>query len=113
MIFKILFFTALTAISILAVLPSYSSLPDLVSYSDVINHIVAFSVLMSLFQLAYPKIKNYLHVVLLFSYGIIIELIQHGLPTRHGDLYDVVSDLLGILIALIFMRSYAIISKKV
>ncbi|MEA2111191.1 MAG: VanZ family protein [Campylobacterota bacterium] len=103
MFFKLLFFITLLAISILAVLPDYNALPPVVSMSDVINHILAFFTLSFLFKLAYPKLKTILHVFLLSAYGVAIEVVQYFLPTRFGDPYDVLSDILGVLLALIFM----------
>ncbi len=106
MIKKLLFFTVLLAISILAFLPNYNDLPDAVSFSDVLNHTIAFFVLMLLFKFAFPALKNYLHVILLTLYAIAIEIVQHFLPTRFGDPFDILADAIGILLA------YVIISKK-
>jgi VanZ family protein len=111
--YKILFFTALAAISILAVVPNYNALPSLVTVSDIINHITAFMVLTLLFKSAYPLLKPYLHVILLLLYGVLIEVIQHFLPARFGDFYDVVSDGVGIGIAIILTYSYATICKMI
>ncbi len=106
MLAKILFFSALSAITVLAFLPNYNTLPDALSFSDILNHFIAFATLALLFQYAYPELKNTLQVILLILYAVAIEIVQYFLPTRSADPLDVFFDMLGILLA------YAIISKK-
>jgi VanZ family protein len=103
---KALFFMTLTVVSVLAVLPNYNALPGIISYSDIINHITAFFVLMMLFHYAYPRHHHMVLASWMLAYGVLIEIIQFALPTRYGDPFDVISDGIGILVA------YAIISKK-
>jgi len=103
---KLLFFSALTVITVLAFLPNYNALPDVVSFSDVLNHFLAFLVLTFLFKFAYPALKNILHVILLTLYAVFIEIVQYFLPTRYADPVDILFDMFGIALA------YAIISKK-
>ncbi len=106
MMAKFLFFSVLTAITTLAFLPNYNALPDVVSFSDILNHFLAFLVLTFLFKFAYPALKNILHVILLTLYAIFIEVVQYFLPTRYADPMDILFDLFGIALA------YGIISKK-
>ncbi|RUM61550.1 MAG: VanZ family protein [Sulfurimonas sp.] len=103
---KILFFSALAAISFLAFLPNYDDLPDVVSFSDTFNHAAAFFVLTLLCRFAFPALQPKIHVFLMLLYGLFIEAVQHFLPTRYGDPFDVLVDIIGIALA------YAIILKK-
>ncbi len=106
MLAKTLFFSALVVISILAFLPNYNSLPDVISLSDSVNHTAAFFVLTLLCRFAFPTLASHYHLFFMFLYGVFIEVVQHFLPTRFGDPMDILVDMLGIALA------YVIILKK-
>ena len=92
---KLLFILLLVIISVIAFLPNYDKLPEVVSISGVINHFVAFFVLAFFLDNAYqPKIKNAL--ILLFAYGFFIEFVQYFLPNRCFELLDLVVDMSGV-----------------
>lgn len=101
--FRTLFFSALISISILAVLPDYNALPPLVSFSDLLNHAAAFSVLSILYTLAYSHTPKRIAITLI-GYGIIIEGVQAFLPTRFASIEDLIADSVGILLGLTIIK---------
>ncbi len=96
---KILFYTVLTAVTILAFLPNYDALPPFVSFSDLLNHAFAFSVLYILLTNAHPSFSTIRVVLPLFLYAVWIETVQYFLPTRYASLSDIAADSAGLLIA--------------
>jgi VanZ family protein len=82
------------------VLPDYSGLPDLLSFSDLLNHAVAFFILFLLFERAFPHLKTSERFVLLFLFAFSIELVQFFLPTRTASISDIAADGAGMLFAL-------------
>jgi len=105
--FKVLFFTALTAISILAFLPDYDALPPIVSFSDLLNHTIAFVVLFILATLGHPSILVKQIVYALVIYAFFIEAVQYFLPTRFASWSDIGADVAGLIIGygvMIFLR---------
>ena len=84
----------------MAVVPSYNALPDFVSFSDLLNHAIAFMVLFILLERAYPDLDTSKRFSLLFGYAILIEIIQYFLPSRFAAISDVAADSVGIVIAL-------------
>lgn len=99
MIFRLLFFSALFSISILAILPDYNALPQIVSVSDILNHGAAFSVLTILYALAYFHTPKRIAITLI-SYGVLIETVQAFLPTRCASFEDIIADSVGIFVGL-------------
>jgi len=110
--FRLLFFISLIAITILAFLPDYDGLPPVVELSDLLNHTVAFTVLMILSQRSYPKLHTKTVVIALLLYALFIEIVQYFLPTRCADWRDVVADGVGIFLALIILGIYNKITTK-
>lgn len=102
---KILFYVALTAVTILAFLPNYDALPPFVSFSDLLNHAFAFSVLYILLTKAHPALSAMQVVLPLLLYAVWIETVQYFLPTRYAAWSDIAADSVGLLIAylLIFL----------
>ena len=81
-----------------------------VSNSDKYGHFFAYLLLSLSWLYAsknYPQknIKTYIIIILLISYGIIIEVLQSALTTyRQADLYDVIANSAGVLFAVILFR---------
>ena len=78
--------------------------PIKINNLDKYEHALAYFVLSFLWLLALKrtKIKSFLVVVFCFFYGIIIEALQVTTTTyRSGDIWDVVANTTGILIAYI------------
>jgi VanZ family protein len=81
--------------------------PPLLSW-DKSNHLLAFGVMAWLADAGWPERR--LAAVrwgLLLGYGVLIELVQSALPTRHFSLLDIVADAAGILLYLGLRRLLA------
>ncbi len=69
-----------------------------VSVQDKLNHFVAFLVLAFLLDFSFPGSRfNTKKILLLFSYGVGLEVIQYYLPNRMFSLFDVGANILGLL----------------
>ncbi len=86
------------------------SVPSIFEFHDKLEHTAAYfglTILLNLsiiFQEKYPKIKlkhNLITFAAAVVYGIIDELHQMLIPGRSCELYDFVSDLIGILLGLL------------
>ena len=101
--FKVLLLVALTAITILAFLPDYDSLPPIVSFSDLLNHTIAFTVLYILARQSFPALHIKYSVIALTAYAFFIEAVQYYLPTRFASWSDIGADVTGLFIGYISM----------
>ncbi|MBN2896419.1 MAG: VanZ family protein [Campylobacterales bacterium] len=88
----------------MAFLPNYSGLPDAVSLSDTLNHFAAFVTLYLLFERAHHELTCKLRAALLALYAVLIEIVQHFLPTRSAELADVAVDLSAIALSYLALR---------
>jgi len=112
---KVLFFLALTYTFFITVgsLISTSSIPKVnFAVSDKLIHSMGYFVLMflwSLFVISKYKKDSFNKLILItacfaFIYGIIIEVLQGTLTeTRTTDIYDVIANALGIVIAVFIL----------
>ncbi len=99
-----LFYLALIAITILALVPQQQAV--VTTGWDKSNHVLAFWVLLLLMDNAYPPLNLWVRKVLpLLAYGLLIECLQGFSPGRHFSLMDVVADFVG-LIAYILLRPF-------
>jgi len=88
---------AVTGILILATTPL--EYPVVSGFNDKLNHIFAFFVLSLLADFSFPENKFFPAIfLLLMSYGLGIEIIQHFLPYRMFSLLDVTADAVGIIL---------------
>ena len=106
-LFKFSLYFTLTAITILAFLPDYDALPPIVSFSDLLNHTIAFLTLYLLMHLAYPKLQAIHITAFLLMYGFFIELVQYFLPTRFASWSDVAADSVGLVLGFIIISIYS------
>jgi len=100
---KTLLFVTLTAITILAFLPDYNALPPIVSFSDLLNHTIAFVVLFILTTQAYPTVQTKQAVFPLVLYAFFIEAVQYYLPTRFASWSDIGADGAGLLLGYVIL----------
>jgi len=98
---KLLFAAVLFSVTVLAFMPTYAPLPDIISFSDILNHSAAFFTLYMLHLLAYPAVTQRMRAGLLLAYGILIEAVQAFLPTRYASASDVAVDAAAILAAVL------------
>lgn len=94
--FRLFFLLAMLIIACIAFLPNYDNLPELTSFSDILNHFAAFFVLSLLLERGFCLRMRFAFLIL-FAYGIFIEIVQHFLPNRCFDLLDLAVDMAGVL----------------
>lgn len=99
-VFRVLFWSALIGSFILAVVPQDIA-PKIGSLSDKTVHFIAFAVLTLLLRLSY-SITWFQTFLLLFVYAAFIEFSQFFTVNRSAELLDVVADIIGIGIGLLF-----------
>jgi len=100
LVFRILFWSALIISYISAVVPQDIA-PTIGSLSDKSIHFIAFAVLTLLLRFAY-SISWFQTFLLLFMYAVFIEFSQLFTLNRSAELLDVVADVIGIGIGLLF-----------
>ena len=94
----------MAATSWLAFMPSEPK-PDALPHLDKLQHAAAFAALAAVAALAAADPRRAWPVGLsLLGYGLFVELVQAWLPTRHGDLLDLLADGAGILLGLALVR---------
>lgn len=101
---KILFYSALVFIFILAVLPDPSRLPDFTRISDKLNHFLSFLILAVLIDLAYPGVSMLRKCMFLGGYGLLIEIVQALFPYRHFSPGDLAADAAAVLAYLMIRK---------
>jgi len=98
---KLLFWLAMIAIYILAVMP-LEKVPELTPFNDKGNHFIAFAVLTLLFYGAYRS--HYFYVALwMVLYGVFIEISQIFAVNRCGELLDVLADGIGVFMGIVII----------
>ncbi len=100
LIFKALFWLALITSYIAAIVPQDIA-PTIGSLSDKSIHFIAFAVLTLLLRFAYA-ITWFQTFLLLFVYATFIEFSQLFTPNRSAEFLDIVADIIGIGIGLLF-----------
>ncbi len=100
LVFRTLFWLALIGSYIFAVVPQDMA-PKVGSLSDKSIHFIAFAVLTLLLRFAY-SITWFQTFLLLLVYAVFIEFSQFFTPNRSAELLDVVADIIGIVIGLLF-----------
>ncbi|MCG7863245.1 MAG: VanZ family protein [Candidatus Thiodiazotropha endolucinida] len=94
---RVLLAMALLVISYLAFTPLDT--PVVTEFNDKLSHIVAFFALAFLVDFSWPRSKwNPLKYLPLFGYGLFIEVVQAFMPHRIFSTWDLVADILGLLI---------------
>ncbi len=101
-IYRFVFLFLLLFISYASVTPTEGGAS--VPYIDKLLHFSAFLILTLFMDLS---IKNPLHfnkiaIIFLILYAFLIELVQYFLPYRSAEVFDFISDLLGVLAYLYF-----------
>ena len=101
-IYRLVFLLLVLFISYAAVTPleGGASIP----YIDKLLHFVAFLILTFFMDLSIkkPLLLSKAALILLILYAFLIELVQYFLPYRSAEVFDFISDLLGILVYLYF-----------
>ncbi len=88
--------------------------PDLIKnpYGTTLNHFIAYF-FVSLFGFGiYLKNKNFKKLVfILFFLSIILEILQFIIPIRSFQLPDLIANMLGVLVALCFIKIYLFFNR--
>ncbi|MBI4357401.1 MAG: VanZ family protein [Gammaproteobacteria bacterium] len=103
--FRVLLVIALVGITFLAVIRNPLDIPG-IAFWDKFNHFIAFGVLAWLSDQSFPKRKARIKIAGLLFYGFLIELAQYPLPYREFSGWDMVADLMGLLVYFAFRRFY-------
>ena len=102
-------------IAVVSLIPINQQINQQVSYLDKGVHVLMYFLLSFIWLITFRNTKNnvnyfYQILLLIALYGIIIEVLQEVLTTnRHGDLKDVIANVVGLIIAGIVYKQ---ISKK-
>ncbi len=102
--FRFLLLLSVVVITFLAT--TGQSIPIVDSVWDKAKHFFAFLVLAWLSDFSFPDRRfDYINLMMLLGYGLLIELIQWYLPYREFSLLDVVADFVGCFCYLFFASS--------
>ncbi len=94
---RVLLVVALLLISYLAFTPI--STPVIDEFNDKFSHIAAFIVLAFLVDFSWPQTSwNLPKIAPLIGYGLLIEVVQALMPYRIFSTWDLLADVLGLLI---------------
>jgi len=97
---KIVFYTAVIAGCVVAFSPAEAGLqPQL---NDKFLHIVGFFIMAILAHLAHPKSNEYVLIIGLATFGILVEIVQAYLPYRQFSLWDWCADIFGVTVYFVF-----------
>ena len=101
-IYRLVFLLLVLFISYAAVTPVEGDAS--VPYIDKLLHFVAFLILTFFMDLSIkkPLLLSKVALILLILYAFLIELVQYFLSYRSAEVFDFISDLLGILVYLYF-----------
>jgi len=97
---KLLFWIYVIIISYFSFIPHSS--PS-IHYIDKIKHCLAFIVFAFLIQKSY-KVNNLFTMVYVVLFGAFIEFVQFFIPYRSADVFDVLADVTGGLIFILFFQ---------
>ena len=100
---KILMWLWLLNILYLSLKPQVE-IPFSFEYIDKLLHIAAYSLATILVLLAYPHANQKINAILLFNYGLSIEIAQLFSENRYFEAADLAANLAGILMAIYLMK---------
>ena len=101
-IYRIIFFLSLALVMYFSAVPA-SSIPNIAALSFIIDkgiHFLIFLYLSYLGLLCNFKISKNVLLASIFSFGLIIEIIHFYHPYRYFEIFDLIANLCGILLAL-------------
>jgi len=96
--FRILLGLALMVATIAMLSPKPPD-PVMFDWEDKLWHMLTFAVLAFLADAGWPD-NGFVAVkyLPLFAYGVVIELLQQGIPNRFFDLYDILANTAGLVV---------------
>ena len=85
-------------------LKSHSSIIQ-VSLNDILMHFFAYAMLTLWLYLLFSSKNIFLKsILILFIYGLFIELLQDFIPNRHFSIMDIIANSLGIFISIMVVK---------
>ena len=105
-VYKIIFFLSLALILYLSLVPA-SSIPNIAALNFIIDkgiHFLIFLYLSYLGLLCNFKISKNAVLASIFICGLIIEIIHFYHPYRYFEIFDLIANLCGILLALVIYQ---------
>ena len=100
---KLLMWLWLLTILYLSLKPQVE-IPFSFEYIDKLLHIAAYGLATIMVLLAYPHANQKINAILLFIYGLSIEIAQLFAENRYFEVADLVANLIGILLAIYLMK---------
>ena len=73
------------------------------AHADKIFHFIGFGAFSFFLFLGYPRLVPKLNILVSLILGLVVEIAQNHIPHRGFDYLDLVADLLGSLVAVIFL----------
>jgi len=105
-LYRNIFFISLLLVMIFSIVPA-SSIPNIAALSyitDKMIHALIFLYISIIGLNCYFNISKLFLLGLIFSFGLLIEIIHFYHPYRYFEIADLISNLVGILIALIIFN---------
>lgn len=82
--------------------------------NDKVAHCLGFFALALVLECAFPKTRLIWKVLILFAYGLAIEVVQLNLSYRHFSWWDWVADIVGVLLYIPLIKPvHALLNKIV
>lgn len=94
---RFIFFLAILFTSVLSFISIDQSIAKFI-IQDKLLHFLAFTVITFLAYASNFRIKRIILFLLLILYGFLIEVIQNSLEYRTFELYDLLSDIIGVFV---------------
>ena len=104
--FRILFFTSILTIGYFSIIPA-DKIPNIAALnfiSDKLLHSLIFFNIAILGLLSNFKLSKLMLLTLIFSFGLIIEIIHFYHPYRYFEFADLMANLSGIFVALLIYK---------
>lgn len=108
---RIIFVVVLCVVSFMFFWHSPPTSPVTVQHLDKVVHFILFFVLAASMHYAF-RFPYWLSMVILTGYGISIEFIQHYIPGRGADVWDVVADVAGAAAFFVLFHLYKVNRNK-
>lgn len=109
-IYRMLFVSVILGVGILSVVPT-DAIPSEFTFWDKAQHTLGFIVLTLLGLMAYGRTRRGL-LLWILGYGALIEIVQHFLPWRDGDVLDFLADALGVAVVIGAIAAICLRKKK-
>lgn len=108
---QLIFWSVITSITLLFLIPQDMITERIFDWWDKAQHMLAFSILMLLGFLAYPKAFWKLAIGLIL-YGVTIEIIQSQTGWRSGEVMDALADVVGVVLTGLLIQMYGFYQSK-